>query len=135
MGTDSFLAKFSAVNGAYKWAKRTGGALHVGHSVATDGQGNIVLTGCFDTWTQNFGSTTLTSAGGTDIFVAKYSSLGVLTWAEGFGGLANDDNYAVAVDSTGHCVTSGVFSGTANFGGPTLTSAGGNDVSLLRVDP
>ncbi len=43
-------------------------------AIATDGDGNVYITGNFDSPTIAFGSTTLTNAGGQDIFVAKLSS-------------------------------------------------------------
>jgi hypothetical protein len=44
-----------------------------GRVVAVDGTGNVLVTGAF-TGTVNFGGGDLTSAGGYDIFVAKYDS-------------------------------------------------------------
>lgn len=69
---DIFLAKLDP-NGTPVWSKPFGGLDDdVGNSVATDGVGNIVLTGQFR-GTVNFESKVLTSPGKGDIFVAKFA--------------------------------------------------------------
>jgi hypothetical protein len=45
-----------------------------------DGGGNVVVTGYFQ-GTVNFGGGSLTSAGGTDIFLFKYSAAGAHVWS------------------------------------------------------
>ena len=68
---DIFVAKFDAA-GVHQWSQRFGDATsQVGQSVATDASGNVIVTGSIQ-GTVNFGSGTLTSAGTTDIFVAKF---------------------------------------------------------------
>ncbi|MDH3445849.1 MAG: SBBP repeat-containing protein, partial [Deltaproteobacteria bacterium] len=72
---DIFVAKYDT-NGALRWVKGAGGTLlDQGLGLAVDGLGNSVVTGFFN-GTVTFGAgevteTMLTSAGGTDIFVAK----------------------------------------------------------------
>ena len=54
-----------------------------------------------------------------------------------FGGASSDVGYSIAVDSSGNVYTTGFFQGTADFdpdtGTSTLTSAGGNDVFVLKL--
>ena len=76
----------------------------------------------------------------SDCFVSKYSSAGLPAWANQFGGTDNDLGNGVAVDSSGNPVATGGFynnvSGTpATFGSQSLTSAGGLDCFLLRLNP
>jgi hypothetical protein len=67
---DVFVAKLDN-NGNWKWAVRGGGTLtDLGFDVATDDSENVYVTGRFHT-SGSFGSTTLTSYGNDDIFVAK----------------------------------------------------------------
>jgi hypothetical protein len=74
---DVFLAKYNS-SGLLQWAKRFGGSgLDQGMSVAVDGLGNSYVPGFFD-GSATFGQgevnqTTLNSAGGIDIFVAKFT--------------------------------------------------------------
>jgi len=67
---DIFVAKYDG-DGNFLWVKQAGGSgFERGREIATDGSGNIVLTGDFG-GTATFGDTTLTSAGSQDIFIAK----------------------------------------------------------------
>jgi hypothetical protein len=126
-----FLAKYDA-SGAHQWSKRlgsTGG--EIGRAVVADASGNVVVTGSF-AQTVNFGGVPILSAGGSDVFVAKYDASGVHQWSRGFGGTSNDDGYGVAVDAAGDVAITGYFRDTADFGGDDLISAGENDIFVAR---
>jgi hypothetical protein len=100
-------------------------ATSTGYATATDAVGNVYLTGSYSADFLPAGSSVrLTSAGGTDIFVAKYSRSGSFQWAVSMGGASADEGRAIAVDSAGHVDVAGGFQGTANFGAHTLTAAG-----------
>lgn len=109
--------------GNYRWGARYGGAgsTAVSYSNAVDPSGNVVIAGVF--WgTINLGGNNLTSAGGSDIFVAKYSSAGVHLWSKRFGGTSDDVAQSVAVDGVGNVFVTGSFKGTVNFGGGNLVA-------------
>src|SRR5690606_37317829 len=55
-------------------------------------------------------------------------------WAKQFGGTALDIGHALATDSLGNIYTTGQFAGTVSFATNTLTSAGGNDIYVLKLD-
>ena len=118
------------------WAKRAGGTSSIcaeGIGIALDGAGNSHVTGLF-CGSATFGSgeaneTTLTSAGSSDIFVAKYDRHGLLLWAKRAGGTNVDEGHGIAVDGAGNSYVTGDFSGSATFGPgeaneTTLTSTG-----------
>jgi hypothetical protein len=67
----------------------------------------------------------LTSAGGADIYAAKYSPDGTHAWSKRFGGTSDDFGESVTADAAGNVVIGGSFRGTANFGG-------GDRVSLTQ---
>jgi hypothetical protein len=131
---DIFLAKFDS-NGAHVWSKRFGDSdPQNAHDVAVDASGNVIVAGFF-IGPVDFGGGTLTSAGGYDMFVAKFDPDGNHLWSKRFG----DANYqfarSVAVDASGNVIVTGYFYGTVDFGGGALTCAGLPDVFVVEFDP
>ena len=106
-----------------------------------DSDGNSYVAGYF-AQTAEFGpsetapSNTLTSAGGNDGFLAKYSPDGALVWARRFGNdLSEGAGDAVVDDAGAYAYVTGSFGGTVDFGnGFALTSAGDTDTYMLKLD-
>ena len=114
-GADMFLVKYDAAGNAL-WAKRSGGTgYQAGMGVAADIAGNIYVAGTFVSPTISFGSSTFTNAGGHDIFIVKYNSIGNPIWATTVGGINNDLAASVTTDATGNLYVAG------NFDSPSLT--------------
>ena len=130
-GNDMFVAKYAASSGAHMWSKRFGGtSSEVPSGVAVDQSGNLVVTGYFSN-TASFGGSSLTSVGGDDIFVAKYSgSNGNHQWSRNAGSTGSDRGHAVDVDDSGNVVVAGYFSGTLSFNGQVVESFDGTDIFL-----
>ncbi|HOZ01662.1 MAG TPA: T9SS type A sorting domain-containing protein [Candidatus Syntrophosphaera sp.] len=125
----------SAQAPSWVWAAGGGGADDdSGYAVATDSSGNIYATGKFQ-GTAMFGATTLTSAGGDEIFVAKLDAAGNWLWARRAGGLGHDYSYGLCVDGSGNAYISGYFRDTATFGALSLTASAFNDVFVAKLDP
>jgi hypothetical protein len=132
--SDGFIAKFSPM-GNPLWSRAVGGAgIDVDYDVAMDGGGNVVLVGSFQN-SVNFGTGSLTSAGQSDIAVAKYSATGVPLWSKRFGGTSDDAGLGLAINGSGNVFVTGYFHGTGSFGGGSLTSAGNSDAFLLNIGP
>jgi len=133
--SDIFLAKYD-VAGNVLWAKRVGGVKwEAGRSVAVDVSGNIFMTGYFESSSIDFGAYTLTNAGGSDIFIAKYDADGNVLWAHSAGGTYYDYGYSVAVDVPGNCYVTGQYaSATLTFGTYILTNEGSDDIFLVKYD-
>ncbi|HOZ00709.1 MAG TPA: T9SS type A sorting domain-containing protein [Candidatus Syntrophosphaera sp.] len=131
---DVFVAKISS-DGAWLWAKRTGGAqADTGFDVASDANGNCYVTGEF--WnTADFGATSLTAFGQTDAFIAKLDGEGNWLWARQAGGTEYERSYGIASDSAGNCYVIGYFAGTGAFGATQLSSVGMSDVYVVKLDP
>ena len=70
-GRDIFVASYGPT-GAHRWARRFGGASidEWGFGVAVDSAGNTAVTGQF-AGTATFGGDTLSSAGGSDVFLVQ----------------------------------------------------------------
>ncbi len=64
--------------------------------------------------TADFGGSNLTSAGGADCFIAKYSRSGALQWVAQAGGAQDDAGWGVDLDAKGNVYLTGQFS-TATF--------------------
>jgi hypothetical protein len=132
-GDDAFLVKLSGSSGAQLWAKRLGSTSgDVAMGVAVDGTGNVVVSGYF-AGTVDFGGGGLTALG-TDVFTAKYSSLGAHLWSKRFGGAGTQLGYGVAMSRGGNVTLTGPFSQTIDFGTP-LTSLGLDDIFLANIGP
>ena len=133
--SDIFIAKFNA-DGNVLWAKSIGGTHDDwANSIAVDPSGNFYIVGWYDSPTLSFGSTTLTSAGSEEIYLAKFDTNGNPIWAKSATGTAWDCANSVAIDSYGNVFFSGGFeSSTLNFGSTTLTNVGGEDIFLAKYD-
>jgi hypothetical protein len=121
-----------------------------GGATIIDGSGNIFVTGTFEGTVDFDPSDTkvmLTSAGGRDVFVAKYSSTGALVWARQLGGSGDDRASGLARTSKLPCKNppqceniyiTGSFTGTADFdpgdGTARLTSDGLTDIFICTLD-
>lgn len=131
---DIFVAKFDP-DGTHLWSNRYGDAsAQYATDMAVDGSGNVTISG-YLSGSVDFGGGVLTSAGSIDIFVAKFDPSGAHMWSDRFG----DSDYQlvidIACDASGNNIITGHFEGTVNFGGGTLTSAGGTDAFVAAFDP
>ena len=129
-----FVSKYSQ-SGAAMWSKCLGGDLGggTGRAVAVDGNGNVLVTGKFS-GTVDFGTGPITSAGATDIFLAKYSAAGDPVWSRAFGGGMNDAGNGVAVDRGGNVVLIGTAGGGSDFGGGPIM-ANGYSIVVAKFSP
>jgi hypothetical protein len=93
------------------------------NSLAVDGNGNAAIAGNLR-HSLPFGTTTLTSNGGTDGFLAKLDTNLDPLWAKNWGDAADQVASRVAFTSTGQLFVVGHLKGSANLAGTTLTSAG-----------
>ncbi|MBC7449002.1 MAG: hypothetical protein H7330_13190 [Hymenobacteraceae bacterium] len=106
-----------------------------GNSLAVDAGGNTYVTGACASGAR-FGTVTLPGEGGTDVFVAKYNSRGVLLWVRSGGSQQDDGGIGLAVDAAGNCYVSGTIGGDATFGTRMVAgSLGQDDAFVLSYDP
>ncbi len=140
---DIFIAKYNASTGAFISVNKIGGTgddeangIHVLSS------GDFYVTGSFSGSGIDFdpsaGTTSLTSAGATDAFLAKYNSSIANTWALNIGSANGDIGYAVNLSSDGKIIWAGSFTGAIDVepgaGVTTLTSVGAEDMFLLSYN-
>ena len=132
---DVFVTKLNS-SGAHQWTTTYGhnGATNdIGYEVTVDGSGNVYVTGIF-AGTVDFGAGDVTSAGNGDVFVTKLNSSGAHQWTTTIGGASTDSGYGVAVDGSGNVYVTGIFAGTVDFGAGNVTSAGGFDVFVTKLN-
>ncbi|HEX6792126.1 MAG TPA: SBBP repeat-containing protein [Candidatus Krumholzibacteria bacterium] len=109
-GTDVVLACYNA-SGTHQWSQRFGGAAaDQAYAVAFDASGNVLITGYFQQ-SAYFGGNNLGSAGGSDLFVARYDADGNHLWSRSFGTLGADAGCSVAADAAGNVFVTGYISG------------------------
>ena len=140
-GADAFVAKFDT-DGNLGWAQSFSGAAFArGDAIAVDSDGNILISGVMN-GTGDFdpgaGVTTLSVSSGS-AFTAKFDNSGNFQWAKNISGDNSSQANAVGVDASGNSVTGGyIFNGTFDLdpgsGTNTVTTAGGRDGFLLKLD-
>lgn len=138
-GTGNLFILKRDPSGKPLWVLR-GGAGATPLALALDGAGQPVVAGFF-TGTTAFGSSTFSSAGGTDGFVARLSADGAWLGAVRAGGPAADRFNGLAVQPDGTAFVTGSFIQTAAFAGlPALATASGSatrdtDLLVARLSP
>ncbi|MEZ4403212.1 MAG: hypothetical protein R3B06_24520 [Kofleriaceae bacterium] len=130
--TDVFVVRLDSALGGHLWSVQFGGTnTDLAKGVVSTGSG-VAVVGCYSS-SAAFGGPTLTSAGMYDAFVVSLSNSGATSWAKSFGG-AGSDCANVAVGQGGDVLASGGFALSSSFDGTILTSVGGQDVWVTRLD-
>lgn len=138
---DIFILKLNA-DGEFIWVKTIGGSdFEKAFKIKVDASNNIYICGSVNNGTVDFdpgaGTSFLTSF--FDTYLLKLNAAGDFVWVKQFTNASdivviNDFDF----DASGNIYTTGRFLGTANFntsGGTTnLTSAGGNDVFIAKLN-
>jgi hypothetical protein len=125
-----FVARLDALgNAAWAWGSDqiAPGNFTRGLGAASDASGGAYIVGALS-GTVDFGITNHSSAGFSDMFLARFDAAGTLVWLQrGAGATAADRaaGYRVALDSSGQPVVAGQFSGHVQ-----LTSAAGTNVTV-----
>ncbi|MCP3890887.1 MAG: hypothetical protein GY702_18745 [Desulfobulbaceae bacterium] len=139
---DAYIVKLDS-NGDTTWAKRyVSDEGCIANDIAVDNSGNVITTGEFEGTTdfspRDDTSINVTSNGDTDIFIAKLASNGEVANVneiEVIGTTAGEYGESVTVDSDGNIYCVGYFEGSPIiFGHTTLTSNGGGDVFVAKID-
>ena len=104
-------------------------------SVVVDKNGNYYVAGSFST--EASVATELIEAldpGSTDMFIAKFNTIGILQWVKVFGSTTYDEGAPyIAVDSLGAVYVAGGFGGTAEFGTRKVISGGKMDAFVAKM--
>ena len=140
-GCNVYIAKYDA-SGNFLWVKNIPIAASYGNnSIGIDNNNNLFITG-FYSGSSDFdpgaGVYTVTSAGGNDMYLAKYDTNGNFIWAKSIGSTGDDRGNEVLTDAANNVYVAGDFSGAVDFDpGPAtaiLTSAGVADMFIAKYD-
>lgn len=122
--------------GSFEWAMDCGNPPNTTDgktTLAATFDGGMVMAGEF-TDTASFEDTAIVSAGGTDIFLARYDAYGDLLWVVRIGGGDYDFVQKVVAGNEGSIFLCGYFYGTTQIGPDTYTSMGSQDLFVARFD-
>ncbi|WP_375437250.1 T9SS type A sorting domain-containing protein [uncultured Hymenobacter sp.] len=134
---DGFVAKLTDGGNTsnFNWAQQVGNAVYDEmKAIAVDGA-NVYVAGQFSS-TLRLGSTTLTTAGLEDLFIAKLVDQGntaSFVWAQRAGGSYPELAQALTVVGSNVYLAGSFSSPTADFGSSRLTTAGGEDVFVCKL--
>lgn len=132
LASDVFLAKLSAA-GDELWSARIGEAgAQISTQVVADNMGNAIVAGTFAD-SIYLSAKEVMSAGGQDVFIAKFAKNSPLEWSKTYGSPEEDPAPRLAIDVAGNVVLAGAFRGTIDLGGGPLSSAGGSDLVLAKL--
>lgn len=118
---DAFVLKLNP-GGTFSWAFRIGSSIStgadVGQTIKTDASGNVYVGGYFSTtadFDPGLGNAVITSPGGFDAFIAKYTPLGGYVWVTNFSGALDEICYGISIAPTGDIYSTGTFKSTTDF--------------------
>ncbi len=129
-----FMAKYDT-DGNPLWARgASGNGNDESIGLATDGSGNVIVTGLFEAFPLTFGSATLPNGGSRDIFIVKYSTLGDFLWATSAGGTYAEESGAIATDASGSVYLTGLFGSSISFGSIAINGTLSSNVFIAKYD-
>ncbi len=132
-----FIGKISE-SGVPEWLKTVeGDGRDFAWDIKSDLNGNIFITGMFESTNIRFGTSQFQNNGYRDIFLVKYDSQGNVLWGQTFGGNDWDICYEVDFDRHGNIyLAGGIGSDIFQFGQSTLTKVPGYlfDIFIAKLD-
>jgi hypothetical protein len=114
--------------GAFAWVKSAEGGSSTGVGIAADAHGHSYVIGNFS-GTILLGSNSLTSAGGSDIFIAKLKRNGEVAWAISAGSVNDDTAQTIDATPNGPIFVTGTFGTNGSIGG--IEHTGGTFLAKL----
>ncbi len=133
---DIFIVKYDPM-GNVLWAKSAGGMENdFGIGIACNNNGDVYVTGSFESPSISFGTITSSNGGYFDLFIAKFNMFGNLMWLKSAGGANKDISTDISTDEFGNAVITGLFfSSSISFGSTTLSHEhASDDIFVVKYD-
>lgn len=136
-----WLAKLNS-SGTFQWARTFGNLpwdpdhfkyIERDIAVCVDDSGGVYVTGGYDN-TRPFGTTSLTSLGGTDVFVLKYDTSGVFKWVTNAGSDKDDWSNGICSDKQGHIYVVGEHRDSLICDTVLIKNYNKRDAFILKMD-
>lgn len=121
--TGGYLGRLTASGSALQARAMVGsGAASVG-AMSVDPSGGVIVAGNFIA-AVDFGAGLVNSRSPDDLFVARYDADGKLVWLRQYGETGSQYAQGVALGPDGSIALCGIYSGSVNLGGTTITKGG-----------
>jgi hypothetical protein len=127
-----FVLELAASDGSEIWSRAFDSTFP--SAVAVDAANEVVIAGTMID-AVDFGGGALAHGGGDDLVVVKLTADGAHLWSKSFGDEEDQGSTfgGLTVDANGNVLVSAWLSGSMTVGGTILTSAGNDDVALLKL--
>jgi hypothetical protein len=129
----AFVAKVKGDGSTTTWAKVYGADTASGEGIGADASGDVLVTGDHS-GDIDFGGGALSNPNGPNVFVAKLDPTGTEIWANTYGDSMAQHAHGLVVDAMGRTFVAGEYTGHMTFGKTKLTSAGGDDIWVAKID-
>lgn len=133
--THCFIAALNSA-GNFLWAQEIDGGFNQGYSIVSSPSGGLLIGGVFG-GTVTFGSETITSAGGGDVFIMKLTTGGIIAWTKTVGSIGTDQDVSVALGPNNEAYATGSFKFPIDMDpGPVVhqfTPFGLDDIFVLKL--
>lgn len=132
-GRDIFLITLDTARKVIRALKAGGEMDDTVSAISLDVYSDIGICGSFH---KNFflGSSDLNSAGGSDMFAMVVDPDGNTLVLKDIGGASDDAALSMTLDAQSNIFLTGYFTGTVSFDSLKVTSAGGRDVFITKLD-
>lgn len=135
---DIFVVRYTGA-GRHVWSRRFGsrclgecvGEIH--GSLAVEHSGDVII-GAYFNGTIDFGATPGAPSQARGLHAAKLSAEGRTLWTRQFGGAAQYDEPAVAIDALGSVFLASRVGGEVDFGGGALPVTAPTGVAIAKLD-
>ncbi len=122
------------LDGNALWANSYGSGDHEGMGISADTLGNVFMVGRL--WGSMYlpYDTLVSVSSNDDFMILKFDADGQYQWGRSTGSAQRDLSWSAAADGQGNAYVAVQFNATVDFFGTLLSSTGGEDIAILKMD-